>query len=178
MDYIEQTKSWIETFVIGLNICPFAGHPFREDRIRYQIEETESLEKLVETLMQELDFLQKNKSEDIETSILIHPNVLNDFLDYNDFLSVAEAVLKEMELEGEIQIASFHPDYQFAGEAKDAPSNYVTRSPFPMLHLIRESSVTKAIEMHPDIEQVPYDNIKKLNDLGIKRIKEMIQTIL
>lgn len=176
MDFIEITKSWIHTFVIGLNICPFAGHPFREDLIRYRLEETDSVEKLVETLMEELDFLQKNKSEEIETSILIHPNVLSEFLDYNDFLSVAGAVLEEMNLEGEIQIASFHPDYQFAGEAKNAPSNYVTRSPFPMLHLIRESSVTKAIEMYPDIEQVPYDNIKKLNDLGLEKIKEIIQT--
>ncbi len=176
MGYIEKTKDWIHNFVIGLNICPFAGHPFREDLIRYRLEETETIEKLVETLMEELDFLQKKRSNEIETSVLIHPNVLTDFLDYNDFLSVGEAVLKEMNLEGEIQIASFHPDYQFAGEAKHAPSNYVTRSPFPMLHLIRESSVTKATEVHPDIEQVPYDNIKKLNDLGLEKIKKLIQT--
>jgi len=176
MDFIKKTKSWIHNFVIGLNICPFAGHPFREDKIRYRLEETESVEKLIGTLMEELIFLQKNKSEEIETSILIHPNVLTEFLDYNDFLSVAEALLEEMELEGEIQIASFHPDYQFAGEAKNAPSNYVTRSPFPMLHLLRESSVTKAIEMHPNTEQIPFDNIKKLNDLGLEKIKEMNQT--
>jgi hypothetical protein len=175
MDFIEKTKSWIQTFVIGLNICPFASHPFREDKIRYCLEESGSVEKLVETLMEELNFLQKNKNIEIETSILIHPNVLTDFLDYNDFLSVAEAVLEEMDLAGEIQIASFHPEYQFAGETKNAPSNYVTRSPFPMLHLIRESSVTKAIEIHPDVKQVPYDNIKKLNELGLERIKEMIQ---
>jgi hypothetical protein len=176
MDFIEKTKSWIQNFVIGLNICPFAALPFREDRIRYRLEESGNVEKLIETLMEELDFLQKNKIEEVETSILIHPNVLNDFLDYNDFLSVAEAVLVELDLEGEIQIASFHPDYQFAGEAKHAPSNYVTRSPFPMLHLIRESSVTKATEVHPNIEQVPYDNINKLNNLGVEKIKEMIQT--
>lgn len=176
MNYIKRTKSWIHIFVIGLNICPFAAVPFREDRIRYRCEETGSVERLVETLMEELNFLQKEKSEEVETSILIHPNVLNDFLDYNDFLSVAQAVLENLDLEGEIQIASFHPDYQFAGEAIHAPSNYVTRSPFPMLHLIRESSVTKATEVHPNIEQVPYDNIKKLNNLGLEKIKEMIQT--
>lgn len=176
MDFIEQTKSWIQGFVIGLNICPFASQPFREDRIRYRLEETGSSEKLVETLMEELGFLQRSKSEAVETSILIHPNVLTDFLDYNDFLSVAEAVLEEMNLDGEIQIASFHPDYQFAGEAKNAPSNYVTRSPFPMLHLLRESSVTKAIEMHPDTKQIPFDNIQKLNELGLEKIKEMNQT--
>lgn len=176
MDFIEKTKSWIQTFVIGLNICPFASHPFREDKIRYRLEESESAEKLVETLMEELNFLQKNEITEIETSILIHPNVLTEFLDYNDFLSVAEAVLAEMNLEGEIQIASFHPDYQFAGEAKNAPSNYVTRSPFPMLHLLRESSVTKAVEMHPNTEQIPFDNIQKLNDLGLEKIKKMIKT--
>lgn len=176
MDFIGKTKSWILNFVIGLNICPFAGQPFREDRIRYRLEETDRVEKLVKTLMEELEFLYKKKSKQVETSILIHPNVLTDFLDYNDFLSVAAVVLEEMDLEGEIQIASFHPDYQFADETQNAPSNYVTRSPFPMLHLIRESSVTKAIEMHPDIQQVPYDNIKKLNDLGLESIKELIQT--
>ncbi|MFK8008432.1 MAG: DUF1415 domain-containing protein [Saprospiraceae bacterium] len=176
MDFIEKTKSWIQTFVIGLNICPFAGHPFREDKIRYRLEESESLEKLLETLLEELDLLQKNENTTIETSILIHPNVLTDFLDYNDFLSVVEAVLKEMDLEGEIQVASFHPDYQFAGENKDAPSNYVTRSPFPMLHLLRESSVTKAIELHPNTEQIPFDNIQKLNELGLEKIKRMTKT--
>ena len=176
MDFIEKTKSWIQTFVIGLNICPFASHPFQEDKIRYRLEESESGEKLVKTLMEELDFLQKNENTAIETSILIHPNVLTDFLDYNDFLSIAEAVLEEMDLEGEIQIASFHPDYQFAGEGKNAPSNYVTRSPFPMLHLLRESSVTKAIETHPNTEQIPFDNIQKLNDLGLEQIKKMNRT--
>jgi len=176
MDFIKKTKSWIQTFVIGLNVCPFASHPFREDKIRYRVEESESAEKLVETLIEELNFLQKNNSTTVETSILIHPNVLTDFLDYNDFLSVAEAVLAEMNLAGEIQIASFHPDYQFAGEGKNVPSNYVTRSPFPMLHLLRESSVTKAIELHPNTEQIPFDNIKKLNELGLEKIIEMNQT--
>ncbi len=176
MDFIENTKSWIQTFVIGLNICPFAGHPFREDKIRYRLEESESVEKLVETLMEELNFLQKNENINIETSILIHPNTLTDFLDYNDFLSIADAVLEDMDLEGEIQIASFHPDYQFAGEKKNAPSNYVTRSPFPMLHLLRESSVTKATEIHPNTEQIPLDNIQKLNELGLEKIKRMGKT--
>jgi len=176
MDFIKKTKSWIQTFVIGLNVCPFASHPFREDKIRYRVEESESAEKLVETLIEELNFLQKNNSTTVETSILIHPNVLTDFLDYNDFLSVAEAVLAEMNLAGEIQIASFHPDYQFAGEGKNVPSNYVTRSPFPMLHLLRESSVAKAIELHPNTEQIPFDNIKKLNELGLEKIIEMNQT--
>ena len=176
MDFIDKTKSWIQTFVIGLNICPFASLPFREDKIRYRLEESERPEKLVETLMEELDFLQKNKNEEIETSILIHPNVLSGFLDYNDFLSIAEAVLEEMNLEGVIQIASFHPDYQFAGEGKNVPSNYVTRSPFPMLHLLRESSVTRAVEIHPNTEQIPFDNIQKLNDLGLEKIKKMTKT--
>ncbi|MFK7775311.1 MAG: DUF1415 domain-containing protein [Saprospiraceae bacterium] len=176
MDFIKVTKSWIQSFVIGLNICPFASLPFREDKIRYRLEESVSTEKLVETLMEELNILQHNKNTEIETSILIHPNVLLDFLDYNDFLSIAEAVLEEMDLEGEIQIASFHPDYQFAGEAKNAPSNYVTRSPFPMLHLLRECSVTKAIEIHPNTKQIPFDNIQKLNELGLEEIKKLNKT--
>lgn len=176
MDFIKKTKSWIQTFVIGLNICPFAGLPFREDKIRYHLEESERVEDLIKTLMKELEFLHKNKNTNIETSIVIHPNVLTDFLNYNDFLSIADAVLREMDLEGEIQIASFHPDYQFAGEQQNAPSNYVTRSPFPMLHLLRECSVTKAIQHHPNTEQIPHDNILKLNQLGVEKIKKITQT--
>ena len=176
MDFIEKTKSWIQIFVIGLNLCPFAGHSFREDKIRYRLEESDSLEKLIETLIEELNFLQKDKNNEVETSILIHPNVLNDFLDYNDFLSIADAVLVDMDLQGEIQIASFHPDYRFAGEKKEAPSNYVTRSPFPMLHFLRENIVTKAVQQHPNTEQIPFDNTQKLNDLGLDELKRMTKT--
>lgn len=176
MDFIEKTKLWIKTFVIELNICPFARVPFQEDKIRYRLEATDQVESLVETLIEELIFLKKIDQTKVETSILIHPNVLNDFLDYNDFLAVTEALIIEMNLEGVIQIASFHPDYQFAGEEKNAISNYVTRSPFPMLHLLRESSVEKAIESHKDIHQIPNDNIEKLNKLGLEKIQEMLRT--
>lgn len=176
MDFIEKTKLWIKTFVIGLNICPFAKVPFQEDKIRYRLETSDQLENLVETLIEELNFLINCDPSKVETSILIHPYVLNEFLDYNDFLAVTEALIIEMNLEGEVQIASFHPDYQFAGEEKNAPSNYVTRSPFPMLHLLRESSVEKAIETHKNIHQIPDDNIQKLNQIGLDKILEMLRT--
>ncbi len=173
MDKIEQTKSWINKIVIGLNLCPFAAHPFRAEKIKYRLEETDDIKQLTEALVEELLFLKNIKSSEVETSFIIHPNVLLEFLDYNDYLSVVEIVLKELELEGIIQVASFHPDYQFAGEAKDAPSNYVTRSPYPMLHLLRESSVTKAIESHPSAEQIPFDNIKTMNELGLENILKL-----
>jgi len=173
MNKIEQTKLWIKKVVIGLNLCPFAAHPFRSEKIKYLLEETDNLEKLTATLVEELLFLNNVKPNEVETSFIIFPNALEDFLDYNDYLSVVDDVLKDLELEGIIQVASFHPDYQFAGESKDAPSNYVTRSPFPMLHLLRESSVTQAIESYPSVEQIPKDNIKTMNELGLENILKL-----
>lgn len=173
MDKIEKTKSWIEKFVIALNLCPFANHPFVNNKIRYKLEETKDLEQLVKTLIEELSFLQKKQNEAVETTLIIHPNLLNDFLDYNDFRGVVEAVLEENEWVGIFQVATFHPDYQFAGEHQNSPSNFVTRSPFPMLHILREESVEKAIDSHPDTDLIPDENIQKLNELGIDGIKKI-----
>jgi len=177
MDFIKKTKLWVEQFVIGLNLCPFANHPFVNNSIRYKLEETEDLEKLVETLIEELFFLQKKSNEAIETTLIIHPNILNDFLDYNDFQGVVEAVLENHNLVGVFQVATFHPDYQFAGEDKDSPTNFVTRSPFPMLHILREDSVEKAIHLHSDTELIPEENINKMNELGIDGIQKLLKGI-
>ena len=174
MDFIKKTKLWIEQFVIGLNLCPFANHPFVNNKIRYKLEEAENLEKLVETLIEELIFLQKKSKDEIETTLIIHPNILNDFLDYNDFQDVVGAVLEEHDLVGVFQVATFHPDYQFAGEHLNSPSNFVTRSPFPMLHILREESVENAIHLHPNTEMIPEDNIQKMNELGIVGIKKLL----
>lgn len=177
MDYIQITKSWIDQFVIKHNLCPFAAFPFRNKKIRYQLEETEDVEKLVMTLINELNYIKNKSGQELETSLIIHPKVLNEFLDYNDFLYAANELLKEMNLDGEIQIASFHPNYQFAGEAEDAPSNFVTRSPFPMLHLLREDSVAKAIQSHPNTEQIPFENIDKMNEIGFDQLNSFLRNL-
>ncbi len=178
MDVIKKTKSWIEKFVIGLNLCPFANHPFVNNRIRYRLEETNDLEKLVATFIEELEFLQKKSNHELETTFIIHPNLLNDFLDYNDFQEVINAILEKYDLEGVLQVAMFHPDFQFAGEDLDAPSNYVTRSPFPMLHILREESVEKAIHSHSNTNLIPEENIQKMNDLGLEGIQKMIGDLI
>ena len=112
MDYIQETKDWIEKFVIGLNLCPFAAYPYFNGRIRYRLEPTKDLETLAKSILEELLYLKETSPSEVETSILIHPHVLNDFLDYNDFLHLANDILVNANLEGEFQIASFHPDYQ------------------------------------------------------------------
>ncbi|MEM6964010.1 MAG: DUF1415 domain-containing protein [Bacteroidota bacterium] len=174
MHHIQTTKSWIEKFVIKHNLCPFAAFPFRKEKIRYCLEITTSEEQLLTTLHRELLLLHRTTTDEVETAFIIHPHVLNDFLDYNDFVHTANELLQEMNLEGEIQIASFHPNYQFAGEPKDDPSNFVARSPFPMLHLLREDSVATAIQNHANTAQIPLENIDKMNELGLDHLNLLL----
>jgi len=171
LDPIERTKRWIEEFVIQYNLCPFAAHPFQNDKIRYCLMASVELEDLAKALIKELQLLASVPPEEIETTLIIHPNILTNFLDFNDFLAVAESILEEMELDGVIQIASFHPQYQYADASPNSAANYVTRSPFPMLHLLREESVAHAIESHSDTTQIPEENIKKMEALGLKQLK-------
>ena len=175
MDYLQITKNWIEQFVIQLNLCPFAQHPFQKGKIRFQLTQTDQVEELTQSVLEELLILFETPKTELETSILIHPNALTDFSTYNDYLEFADGLLEKAGLEGVIQIASFHPDYQYEGTTKDAVSNYVTRSPFPMLHFLRADSVEAAVASHPDPEQIPYDNIQKLESLGIDAIREILK---
>ncbi len=177
MHYIVETQAWIKSFVIGLNLCPFAKHPFQQDSIRYVLCEVQTQEALLQKLYEELLLLQKTPHSETETTVLIHPNVLQDFNDYNEFLAIAEALLEDLELEGIIQIASFHPDYQFADAATDAVENYTNRAPYPMLHLLREASVTQAIEHYPDVDSIPEQNIANLRRLGISTIKSRLNEL-
>ncbi len=177
MDYIAQTKAWIEHFVIALNLCPFAKHPFQKDNIRYIVCKSPQLEDLAQMLYQELQLLHATPAKEVETSLIIHPNVLQNFEDYNQFLAVAEALLDDLALEGIIQIASFHPHYQFADARPDAAENYSNRSPFPMLHLLREDSVTQAVEHYPNIDAIPEKNIANLRALGISEIQTRLDEL-
>ena len=168
---IQTTKTWIKTFVIGMNLCPFAKLPFQNNDIRYKVTKAAHPNELLEVLIRELENLADPPGEFVETVLIIHPNCLQEFDDYLDFLSVTTALLEEMELDGVFQIASFHPDYQFEGTKPEAVENYTNRSPYPMLHLLREESVSKAVEHYPGIDSIPDKNIANLRALGISAIK-------
>ena len=163
---IATTQAWLERAVIGLNLCPFAKAVHIKKQIRYVVSPATSAEELLAEVMRELEVLAESSAEKIETTLLIHPHALNDFLDYNDFLEVVDATLEEMELDGELQVASMHPDYQFADTERDDISNYTNRSPYPTLHLLRESSVEKAVAAFPEAEQIFEKNIETMQALG------------
>ncbi|MBC3830265.1 DUF1415 domain-containing protein [Undibacterium amnicola] len=163
---IAQTKLWLEKAVIGLNLCPFAKGVHIKDQIRYFVSHATTTEELIKDLMAELEVLAEANPEKIDTTLLIHPFVMQDFLDYNDFLEVADATLEELDLDGILQVASFHPQYQFEDAAPDDIDNYTNRSPFPTLHLLREESIDKAVEAFPEAEQIYEKNMQTLRALG------------
>lgn len=163
---LAETKRWLERAVIGLGLCPFAANVLLRDQIRFRVSTQESTAGLLEDLSCELQFLHDADPQRCETSLLIHPHVLGNFLDYNEFLNEAEEAVFELGLTGELQIASFHPAYQFAGCAPDDIENYSNRSPYPMLHLLREASVTRAVATFPGINEIGSNNIATLRRLG------------
>ena len=164
---IVATREWLEKAVIGLGLCPFARAVHAKGQVRYAVSTAQSPEALVEDLIAELRAIVAVDPAAVETTLLVHPGVLADFEDYNDFLDIADALLDELELAGVIQIASFHPQYRFEGTMKDAIENYTNRSPYPMLHLLREDSVEKAVTTYPDVANIPEKNIETMNKLGI-----------
>lgn len=170
---IQDTRDWLEKAVIGLNLCPFAKPVHVAGRIRYAVSRAETPEALLADLLVELRILAAADPEKIETTLLIHPRVLADFLDYNDFLDVADAALEELDLVGEIQVASFHPRYQFEGTGPDDIENYTSRSPYPMLHLLRESSVDRAVAAFPETDRIPERNIETLRSLGSEGLRRL-----
>lgn len=163
---IALTKVWLDKAVIGLNLCPFAKAVQVKEQIRFVISDATDSETLLIDLASELDLLAGADPDQIDTTLLIHPHVLTDFFDYNDFLDLADAAIEELELDGEIQIASFHPDYQFAGSAPDDIENFTNRSPFPILHLLRESSIERAVAAFPEASDIYEKNIANLRRLG------------
>jgi len=172
---VEATRIWLEKAVIGLNLCPFAGVPWRQGRVRMQVSEATSLQQLAEDLAGELLALNKTDPAERETTLLIHPYVLGDFLDYNDFLDIADGLLEQLELDGILQMASFHPDYRFADTPPDDPANCTNRSPWPMLHLLREDSIEAATANHPDPNAIYQRNIETLRSLGVDGWKALIK---
>ena len=163
---IAATIAWVERAVIGLNLCPFAKAVHVKQQIRYVVSAATTPEDLLATLIAELRFLADADPAAVDTTLLIHPGVFDDFLDYNDFLDVADAAIIELKLDGELQIASFHPRYQFAGTDVDDITNYTNRAPFPTLHLLREASVTRAVVAFPEAGDIFGKNIETLRALG------------
>ena len=167
-DPIAETRRWLEQIVIGLNLCPFAKAVHVKDQVRFVLSDATTVEALVEELAEELVLLRDTPAEQIDTTLIVHPDVLTDFLDYNDFLDNADAAIEALDLQGILQVASFHPQYQFAGVAPDDVSNYTNRAPYPTLHLLREDSVERAVAAFPDPDVIVERNIETLDKLGIE----------
>lgn len=163
---ITATRAWVQKAVIGLNLCPFAKAVEVKGQIRYVVSHAHDPQSLLEDLRHELRLLADADPSAVETTLLIHPSTLQNFLDYNDFLSVADDALKALGLRGVLQIASFHPDYRFAGAEKEDMGNYSNRSPFPILHLLREASIDAAVAAFPETEKIYQRNIETLRQLG------------
>jgi hypothetical protein len=169
---VRSVRQWVETVVVGLNLCPFAKRELVKNRVRFVVTEATNEDQLLVALEAELDLLSSEAS--VETTLLIHPGVLQNFYAYNQFLNSADALLQQMKLESVYQIASFHPDYQFAGTEQDDVENYTNRSPYPMLHLIREESLGRAIASYPDVDNIPEQNKKLMESLGEIKMKELL----
>ena len=165
-DPIAETRRWLEQIVIGLNLCPFAKAVYVKDQVRFVLSDATTVEALVEELAEELVLLRDTPAEQIDTTLIVHPDVLTDFLDYNDFLDNADAAIEALDLQGILQVASFHPQYQFAGTLPDDIENCTNRSPYPTLHLLREDSVSRAVAAYPDADVIVDRNIETLRTLG------------
>ena len=165
-DPIADTRRWLERAVIGLNLCPFAKAVYVKQQVRFVLCDARDTEALAGRLRDELLWLHRADPQQTDTTLIVHPYVLEDFFAYNDFLDIADALVAELGLEGEIQVASFHPHYQFAGAAYDDISNCTNRSPWPTLHLLREASVERAVAAFPDPDAIVERNIATLEKLG------------
>ena len=161
-----QTRHWLEKAVIGLNLCPFAKAVYVKNQVRLVVSQARHADDLLEELDRELVLLVATPAEQIDTTLLIHPTLFDDFLDFNDFLEVAEGVLDEHGLEGVIQLASFHPQFQFDGSEPDDIGNYSNRAPFAILHLLREESVERAVAAYPEADTIFEKNVETLERLG------------
>ncbi len=172
-EVLEKTRLWLEKAVIGLNLCPFAKAVYVKNQVRLVVSRAKHADGLLEELDRELDLLAATPADEVDTTLLIHPTLFDDFLDFNDFLEIAEGVVDEHGLEGVIQLASFHPQFQFDGTEPDDIGNYTNRAPFAILHLLREESVERAVEAFPEAEAIFEQNIATLEKLGHKGWKAL-----
>jgi hypothetical protein len=171
------SRKWVKEVVIGFNLCPFARKPFELDRIRFQVSAASNVESLARKLIDELVLLESKAPEEVETTLLIHPWALTDFEEYWHTFGQFEELLRQADLEGIIQLASFHPDYIFAGSDEKDPANYTNRSPFPMVHLIREEGLENAIAHYPEPEKIPVRNEERMRELGLETVQKLWHAI-
>jgi uncharacterized protein len=174
---IEATQQWLMRAVIGLNLCPFAKAVHVKNQIRYVVSEAQGLEAVLIDLETERKFLAESDAEEIDTTLLIVPHALEHFPDYNDALHFADILLKQLRLQGQLQIASFHPDYQFDDTAPGDIENYTNRAPYPIFHLLREASIERAVEAFPDAADIYERNMATLRRLGIDGWRDIMRGV-
>jgi len=171
-DLIEKhIRAWLESFIVELNLCPFARPVVASDSLRIAVCESEDLDQLHRTFLAELDLIQQSSEQEIATTLLVMPNALADFDEYLMFIDNAEALIEELGLDGTIQLASFHPEYLFAGEERDSASHFSNRSPYPVIHFLREDMLSNALDEFPNPEQIPLRNISTLEKIGRAEIE-------
>lgn len=175
---VAATRRWISSVVIGLDLCPFAGRVFAADKVRYVVSAATDEGGLLKDLAGEVLALASSPAAVVETTLLIHPHVLGAFLDYNEFLDAAERLLEDLGQRGVIQLASFHPDYRFAGASAGAVENYTNRSPYPMLHLLREESIAAVADAPGELRDIPRRNVATLRRLGLDKMRAKLQAIV
>ncbi len=168
-----ETKQWINKIVLGLNLCPFAHLPFNEDKIRYKVLSPDRA--VIEQINEEIKILIHAPTHEMETTLIIMKDEV-DFLPYLSLIEQIEILITNNELDGIIQVASFHPDYQFQGLSIEDVRNYTNRSPYAMVHLLREESVTQAVLRHGNTDQIPIDNQSRLRSIGVKGIKKLLKS--
>jgi len=175
LEVIDRTKRWVSDFVIGLGICPFAKHPFDKGLVDFQVFAGSDKEGCLEMLAREMTRLDTSSTTTLETTLIILPELVESFGDYLDLLDQMDEVLVNLKLEGIIQIASFHPRYQFGGSQPDDISNHTNRSPYPMIHLLREDSVYEATQRHADVDGIPDRNIKLLESMNAEEVRRYLK---
>jgi uncharacterized protein len=168
------TRAWVRTMVIGLNLCPFAKGAEDGGRVRYAATEATDRDAVYQFFLAELERLVLADPKELETTLVIFPNHLQHFDDYLDFLEIAEDCIVEADLEGVVQVASFHPDYYFQDEDPADVSNYTNRAPHPVLHLLREDTLTLVLDTYPDAEEIPVRNVKLMREMGEAQIKALL----
>ncbi len=172
-DVITAMRQWMEKAVIGLNLCPFAKSVYVKNQVRFVVSDARHADAFLEELDRELGFLAAADPQEVDTTLLIHPTLFPDFLDFNEIAGIAEEAVVEHDLEGVLQVASFHPAFQFEDTEPDDIANYTNRAPFPTLHLLREDSIARAVAAYPDAEQIYERNIETMEKLGIEGWKAL-----
>ncbi|MDN3696974.1 MULTISPECIES: DUF1415 domain-containing protein [Vibrio] len=169
----DQVKQWLDDVVIGLNLCPFAAKPQRNKQIKIFVSEAETEETLLEDILQQFMILESKTAKELETTLVVVPNMLQDFFDYNMFIDWIEALIKQQEWDGTFQLATFHPDYCFGGADPEDDENLTNRSPYPVFHLIREESMEKVLKHYPNPEAIPDTNIARVESLTAEERRKL-----